>query len=191
MNAVPGPAHAPQTAPAAQPSLKVKAPPAAKPAARAKPDLRACIDPQNATKLARYVWNHAVGFTHRCYAFVYRAVKDVLGWDRRIPPGSAYQFAKSLNGNPKLMDKLKLRKIDPRTLPGGVPPVGAIVVYGRGMCGFSRKHGHIEIVVSNKPPQACSDGCMPMTSSRLRCIQTNSPKGFISVYVPVRSPAGR
>ena len=102
---------------------------------------------------------------------------------------SAYQFAKSINRNPKLFDKLKLRKIDPGSLPGGVLPIGSIIVYGRGQCGFSAAHGHIEIVVSSNPPKACSDGCMSVTPNRLKCITKNSPKGYVNVYVPARETA--
>ena len=150
----------------------------------------AYLDWNRAKTMAREVWEGAKGFTGYCYAFVKDALDAVLpsGWRRYVGQSSAYQFASSLNRDPKLFDKLKLRKIDPNTLPDGIPPVGAVIVYGRGMCGFSPEHGHIEIVVATQPPRACSDGCMNITPARLSCIKRNSPRGSVNVYVPVRTP---
>jgi hypothetical protein len=150
----------------------------------------AYLDGDKAQELAHKVWEKARGFTGYCYAAVKNALDDVLpkGWRSQVGAASAYQFANSLNQNPKLFDKLKLRKIDPNTLPDQRLPVGAIIVYGRGMCGFNAEHGHIEIVVSSDPPKACSDGCEGIPASRLQCIDKNSAGGGVSVYEPVRSP---
>ncbi|MBI4676828.1 MAG: hypothetical protein HY748_04535 [Elusimicrobia bacterium] len=65
--------------------------------------------------------------------------------------------------------------------------LGSIIVYGRGQCGFSSEHGHIEVVVSRNPLQACSDGCMDVPKSRLACIQERGQKGWVNVYIPARS----
>ena len=150
----------------------------------------AYLDWDKAKTMAREVWDNAKGFTGYCYAYVKDALDAVLpkGWRSQVGQSSAYQFASSLNRNPKLFDKLKLRKIDPNTIPDGIPPVGAIIVYGRGMCGFSPEHGHIEIVVATQPPRACSDGCMNITASRLSCIKRYSSRNWVNVYVPVRTP---
>ncbi|MBI5883845.1 MAG: hypothetical protein HZB91_12170 [Elusimicrobia bacterium] len=74
-------------------------------------------------------------------------------------------------------------------LPGGLPPIGAIVVYGRSQCGFSPAHGHIEIVVSQNPPKACSDGYTDMDKGRLTCIRKKGKTGAVSVYIPVNDAA--
>jgi hypothetical protein len=172
--------------------LRIKDVPGAEPPQVLKSEsIFAYLDWSKAKTMAREVWENAKGFTGYCYAFVKDALDAVLpsGWRRHIGQSSAYQFASSLNRNPKLFDKLKLRKIDPNTLPDGIPPVGSIIVYGPGMCGFSPKHGHIEIVVATQPPRACSDGCMNITPARLRCIKTYSPRDWVNVYVPVRTPA--
>ena len=148
------------------------------------------LDWNKAKELAQEAWDGAKRFTGHCYAYVKDALDNVLpdGWRSEVGQASAFQFANSINKNPKLFDRLKLRKIDPSTLPDGIPPVGAIIVYGRGMCGFSRAHGHIEIVVSSKPPKACSDGGEDIPPSRSKCIQKYSPKNWVNVYVPVRTP---
>ncbi|MCX5796024.1 MAG: hypothetical protein NTY77_11065 [Elusimicrobia bacterium] len=196
------PAPIPQTVfPTAQAEPKFAARPAAPktaqpPAADAPLVLKdegimAYLDGTKAKALAQKVWAKAKGFSGYCYAAVKGALDSILpsGWRSQVGSASAYQFATSLNRNPKLFDKLKLRKIDPSTLPDKKLPLGAIIVYGRGMCGFSPEHGHIEVVVSVDPPKACSDGCEGIPPSRLRCIERNSPKNWVNVYVPVRSPA--
>lgn len=85
--------------------------------------------------------------------------------------------------NPALFNKLKIRRIDPHIRP---LPIGGIIVWERGQCGYSEDHGHIEIVVSQKPPSASSDGCRPVL---LDCLDKAADKGGVNVYVPVRSPA--
>jgi hypothetical protein len=187
-----GPGAAVQTA-AARPASRLTAapPPAEPPMVLKDQSILAYLDWNKGKELAHDVWQNVKGFSGYCYAAVKDALDTILpkGWRGEVAPASAYQFASSLNGNPKLFDKLKLRKIDPRTLPGKKFPVGAIIVYGRGMCGFNAEHGHIEIVVSSDPPKACSDGCEGIPASRLQCIDKYSAKGWVNVYEPVRTPA--
>jgi hypothetical protein len=38
-------------------------------------------------------------------------------------------------------------------------PKGAVIVWPRGMCGYHRTHGHIEVVVDDRSSRACSDFC--------------------------------
>jgi hypothetical protein len=171
---------------------KTSAPPPAEPPLVLKDkSILTYLDWNKAKELAHDVWENAKGFTGYCYAAVKDSLDTILpkGWRSQVGPSSAYQFANSLNQNPKLFDKLKLRKIDPKTLPDNKFPVGAIIVYGRGMCGFSAEHGHIEIVVSVDPPKACSDGCEGIPAGRLQCIEKYSTKGWVNVYEPVRSLA--
>jgi hypothetical protein len=171
--------------------LVTAAVPAAEPPMLLKSDsIYTYLDWHKAKELAQNVWDNAKGFTGYCYAAVKDSLDTILpsGWRKDVAPASAYQFASSINRNPKLFDKLKLRKIDPSTVHDKELPVGAIIVYGRGMCGFSREYGHIEIVVATKPAQACSDGCESIPPSRLSCIDKYSPKGWVNVYVPVKSP---
>jgi hypothetical protein len=151
--------------------------------------LLSIIDWDKAKQLAQTAWERAKSFSGYCYRFVKDALDTVLpaGWRNEVGQGSAYQFATSLNSDPKLFDKLKLRKVDFNALPDGVLPIGAIIVYDRGMCGLDPEHGHIEVVVSQEPLKACSDGCMDITK-RLSCIK-DSPQGKVNIYVPARTPA--
>jgi hypothetical protein len=148
------------------------------------------IDWDKAKQLAHAALEGARSFLGRCLHFVNAALDKILpaGWRGYFGPlGSAYQFASALNHDPKLLDKIKMTKLDFETLPDEVLPIGSVIVYDPGMCGLSPEHGHIEVVVSQKPLRACSDGCMDITK-RLGCIK-NSPKGKINIYMPVRSPA--
>lgn len=150
------------------------------------------IDTQRAKALADSVAAGATGFKQRCYAYVKKGLKKVLpaSWHDWLydDQGSAYKFTENLRENPKMFDKLKLRKLTKDMIPDGIPPVGSIIVYGRGVCGFSAKHGHIEVRVSGIPAKYCSDGCT--TSPRENCIKRNlGVKDRVNVYVPVKDGA--
>jgi hypothetical protein len=179
--------------PEVQPLLfKVLEPPMTAPSKVLKAEnIFAYMDLDKAKTLAQEVWKRARGFKQYCYRAVKAALDYILpaGWRGKVGGTSAYQFAKSINRNPKLLDALNLRKIDPNTLPDGIPPVGSIIVYGRGVCGASRQHGHIEVMVTTHPPLAVSDGWRYLTSDRLACVRKNSRKNLVNVYVPVRSSA--
>ncbi|MBI5624628.1 MAG: hypothetical protein HY924_12690 [Elusimicrobia bacterium] len=172
-------------------AFKVATPPAVRPMDPKEGGILSYLDMDRAASLASEVWEGAKGFMGKCYRYVKSALDSILpeGWRSDVGQGSAYQFAKSLNANPKLFDKLKLRRVPVEELPGGLPPIGSIVVYGRSQCGFSPAHGHIEIVVSQNPPKACSDGCTDMDKGRLTCIRKKGPTGAVNVYIPVRSVA--
>ncbi|MBI5209381.1 MAG: hypothetical protein HY927_05340 [Elusimicrobia bacterium] len=146
------------------------------------------LDWDRAKKLAASALRNARTFVGLCYGYVQKSLNSILpaGWRGEVRQASAYQFASSLNANPKLFDKLKLRRLPVEELGGGLPPVGSIVVYGRGQCGFSPEHGHIEIVVSHDPPKVCSDGCTALTPGRLMCIRKGGAKGGVNVYIPAR-----
>jgi hypothetical protein len=59
-------------------------------------------------------------------------------------------------------------------------PKGAIIVWPRGMCGYNKTHGHIEIVIDDKSTRACSDFC---GSIKKTC-------GTPDVFVPTGCGAG-
>lgn len=158
----------------------------------------AYLDNSAAMKLARDIKAKAVGFKKRCYGYVARALQRVGIIDSDewggIDRASAYQFASSLNRNPKLFDKLKLRRVPGPQIKAAELPVGAIIVYdrarkgeARGACGFHPIHGHIEVTVAPtpKPVTACSDGCAPIREARQKCIDREALTGRVNVYIPV------
>ncbi|MBI4677322.1 MAG: hypothetical protein HY748_07040 [Elusimicrobia bacterium] len=175
-------------------SMKLLAPPAVAQVPAKSGSVLSYLDVGRAAELASEAWEGAKRFMGKCYRFVKDALDSILpeGWRSEVGQKSAYQFAKSLNSNPKLFDRLKLRRVPVEELPGGLPPIGAIVVYGRSQCGFSPAHGHIEIVVSRNPPKTCSDGCADLDKGRLACIQKKGKTGYVNVYIPVTdsAPAG-
>ncbi len=127
-------------------------------------DQLACegYDPTFAGKLSKAgLKRDGYGSLHRCYAYV----KDHIAAAGASVPGSlysttygtsAYQFTNWARNNPSSLASLGFKEA---TLgPGERPPKGSILVWGRGQCGYSAKHGHIEIVVDDGG-RACSDFC--------------------------------
>lgn len=152
------------------------------------------IDSKRANELAEAAEDNARQFGGWCYRVVKSGLKTILPekWHNWLyqDQGHAYKFAENLRENPKMLDKLKLRKLTPEQVSNGVPPVGSIVVFGRGVCGFSAKSGHIEIRVAGEPPRYCSDGCTT-SENRQRCIKANlGKKDRVNVYVPAKDEAG-
>ncbi|MFA6028482.1 MAG: hypothetical protein WC969_01380 [Elusimicrobiota bacterium] len=176
------PAPAPKTAEA--PSAAEPTPPAAR-----GWSWRDLIDWEKAVELAREVKEAVVGFTKYCYRFVKNALERAglmaRGWRAKVSSEeavSAYQFSRLVREKPYLF-KRKLREISPYTKP---LPVGSILVWGKGDCGFSREHGHIEIVVDAKdPPLACSDGCARVNPKRWE--HAIARTGCMKVFVPSRA----
>ena len=96
-----------------------------------------------------------------CYEYVWNALKAVVGITEGradqigVPVASAYQFGDWADQNPGLLySDFGLQAINSSAANA---PVGSVVVWDPGQCGFSSIHGHIEIVVS--PGYACSDFC--------------------------------
>lgn len=52
---------------------------------------------------------------------------------------------------------LQKRTFVPLTEPRWALPLGAIVVWDAGVCGYNPEHGHIEIITSINPPKSSSD----------------------------------
>ncbi|MDD5658376.1 MAG: hypothetical protein PHF00_14085 [Elusimicrobia bacterium] len=126
------------------------------------------INLESGAHLARLIKNREIGFTGYCYAHVKAALQSVGIVDKKsIADAGAARHAKLFAGfvdkNPSLL-KRKLRRVKDPSWP---LPIGTIVVWDVGVCGYSARSGHIEIITRIKPPQACSDGCGPFQVSCL------------------------
>lgn len=119
----------------------------------------------------------------RCYRYVkqhlesagYSVPGDVASGGRYA--GSAYQFTTWARQNPAALRRLGFKEVKLKL--GEAPPQGAIIVWGRGECGYSKSHGHIEVVSTADGSRACSDFCGRVKTSR-RC-------GIPDVFIPVRA----
>jgi hypothetical protein len=69
---------------------------------------------------------------------------------------SAYKFAVFAKEHPDELSKMGLKKV---FVGMSELPKGAVIVWPRGMCGYNKTHGHIEVVVDDKSSRACSDFC--------------------------------
>lgn len=87
-------------------------------------------------------------FTHCCARYVKAAIRDA-GLGEYSNEGSAYQMTNSLRNNNNF------KEISAST-PLKEVPAGCILVYDRGVGGYSSKHGHIEIKTDDG--RAVSDG---------------------------------
>lgn len=162
-----------------------------------QPQLQACpeepravpadYDEATALRLARNAMRHSIwSFTGWCYSFVADAM-EMTGLIRRdqwyslgIGVNAAADFAAWANRNPgTLRSRLKLAKMETPAKASDLP-MGAVVVYNRGVCGFSSRSGHIEVKVA--PNLLCSDGCQPAYQA---CFNSPAARAGISVYVPV------
>jgi len=126
-------------------------------------------------------------FRGRCYEYVsyHMEAAGVIRpaqWDQlRIGPDYAADFADWAVANPAVMRReLKLVKI-PTPSDKLEIPVGSIIVYERGACGFSGKAGHIEVIT--RPDWACSDGCQSLEQA---CFSSPAVRGRIHVMIPVK-----
>jgi hypothetical protein len=144
-------------------------------------------DEATALRLARNAKYHSIGaFTGWCYSYVADAM-EMTGLIRRdqwyslgIGVNAAADFAAWANRNPAtLRSQLRLAKIETPAKASDLP-MGAIVVYNRGVCGFSGRSGHIEVKAA--PNLLCSDGCQPAYQE---CFGSAGARAGISVYVPV------
>ncbi|HQY62711.1 MAG: hypothetical protein IPF92_12320 [Myxococcales bacterium] len=119
---------------------------------------------------------------HRCYSYVKDHIAAATG--RAVPQSlysttygaSAYQFSNWARNNPNDLAALGFKEValgkDER------PPKGSIIVWARGQCGYSAKHGHIEVVVDDGG-RACSDFCGKIPTD---C-------GAPTVFIPVTATA--
>jgi hypothetical protein len=164
-------------------------PMAAMRAARAQAaSVPAAYDAEKAAAFGKIAEENSLGaFKGRCYEFVADAmekagiIRDEQWSALGIGPDHAADFADWAEANLGAMrSELGLAKLD---TPAAVDdfPVGAIVVYERGQCGFSAKSGHIEVVV--RRGFACSDGCEILWQD---CVATAADRARVHVYIPVK-----
>ena len=98
---------------------------------------------------------------HRCYAFVKSHMRaagmSTAPVDAAGDGVGAYQFGVWAKKNPAGLKKMGL--VSAPNLSLSSLPKGAILVWARGQCGFSKQYGHIEVVVDDNSTKACSDFC--------------------------------
>ncbi|MCA9680757.1 MAG: CHAP domain-containing protein [Myxococcales bacterium] len=119
-------------------------------------------DAAAAKLLANEAYAGSVGYSMgRCYQYAWAAMTRAIGITESranqlgIPATSAYQFGDWADAHPTaLYQDFGLKAIDSTSADA---PVGSVVVWDPGQCGFNYTHGHIEIVTS--PGYACSDFC--------------------------------
>lgn len=194
-----------------KPSVNVQpaaAPPA--PAAQTASDggVLSYLDQSKAAQLARYVRDRARGFAGKCLQAVGDAMiaVGVMTEDmyqrlmplRRGSHGATHYAAdmapalnQFLNSNDGPSSQVRLRRISTPDLQSwfarGTLPLGATIIYGPGVCGFSRTAGHIEVVTSQNPLRATSDG---VEGVDLDCIRAEEPIGRVNIYVPAKIGSG-
>ena len=83
---------------------------------------------------------------------------------QRLFLGESAHFFKdwAINNVKELCDQYRLIPVEGHQ-PYPIHP-GLIYVYHKGRCGFSKKYGHVETVVSTKPTMLCSDNCRILKS---------------------------
>ncbi|OGR44544.1 MAG: hypothetical protein A2X35_00330 [Elusimicrobia bacterium GWA2_61_42] len=146
------------------------------------------FDPERAALLAQAAAAGNLGyFDRKCYEYVsYHMEKAGVirpeQWAQlKIGPDHAADFAEWAGLNKELMlSELKLYRI-PTPEDKMAVPVGSILVYERGVCDFSAKSGHIEVVT--QPNWACSDGCENLDQA---CFADPETRKGIYVIVPVK-----
>lgn len=115
-------------------------------------------------RLAKTAMSRAVGFTGWCARYVKNAIASCgLGSYVR---GDAHEMIRILRNNKKFKE-IPAHGVNPKTLPPG-----CILVYGKGVSGYSSKYGHTEITTGDG--RAVSDGI------------TNNIRGNVTaIFVPV------
>ena len=120
---------------------------------------------KNGEKLSLYIKMHATGFSGGCA----KACSDALVATKLSngQRGHAWQMIKILRNNTHFKEVPISSITDTASIPKG-----AILVYGKGVCGYSKTYGHVEVAIGNG--KAASDGIH------------NIKKGMPSaVFVPV------
>lgn len=99
-------------------------------------------------KLANDVLKHATGFIKKCATYVKNAIARVgLG---KYVSGHAYQMVSIMRNNKKF------KEISPKGVNLKTLPAGCVLVYGKGVGGYSSTYGHTEITTGDG--RAVSDG---------------------------------
>lgn len=115
-------------------------------------------------RLARTAMSRARGFVGRCAKYVKNAIASCgLG---RYVNGNACEMTRILRNNKNF------REISPAGVDLKSLPAGCILVYGRGVSGYSSRYGHTEITTGSG--KAVSDGI------------TNNIRGNVTaIFIPV------
>ena len=117
-------------------------------------------------ELAQNALSNAVGWTGYCARHVKKAIANSnLG---EYKSGHAYNMIGILDQNPKF------KKISPDGINLKTLPAGCVLVYGRGVGGYSSKYGHVEITTGTG--KAVSDG-----------ITNNLYKKPTAIYMPIKT----
>jgi Bacterial SH3 domain len=115
--------------------------------------------------------SYAIGAGHRSGGYCLRGVRSAI--DRSISPGfatgspGASQFGDYARAHRSFMDAHHMHVYARGEAGAPTPaafPVGTIMVYSAGHCGFHPVYGHVEIVVN--ATTACSDFCRHRTDTR-------------------------
>lgn len=119
---------------------------------------------QAGEKLANIALRDSVGFTEECATYVKNAIKNAgLG---AYQYGDAYETTNILNSN-KNFKQISTNGVDVSLLPAG-----CVLVYDKGVAGYSSNYGHTEITTGDG--RAVSDGI------------TNNPRQNPSaIFIPV------
>lgn len=118
---------------------------------------------QKGGELAKSAANNAIGFSNQCAKYV-RFALDRTGLGNGLK-GDGCDYGNILSQNKNF------KEISSKGLNLSSLPAGCILVYDRGVSGYSRQYGHVEITLGNG--QAVSDGV------------TNNIRNGARVFVPV------
>ena len=115
-------------------------------------------------KLANIAMNNSVGWTGFCAAYVKEDIREAgLG---SYASGHAYKMSEILRNNKNF------KEISPDDVDVSELPAGCVLVYDKGVAGYSKKYGHTEITTGDG--RAVSDG-----------ITKNLYKKPSSIFIPV------
>ena len=130
-------------------------------------------------------------FMGKCYAYVARHMDaaGVLGFDNWVEMGiqpdysddAADFFVWAAANQEKMRAQMRLAII-PTPASKHEVPLGSILVYDRGWCGFSQRSGHIEVLTA--PDWACSDGCENLDQN---CFADPQIREHVHVIIPVKN----
>ena len=142
--------------------------------------------------LAQSALNGSQGYSAgRCYEFVWGALRRVIGYkieDTAVPETSAYQFGDWADRNPN--DLARVFQLKKSSVYPENAPLGSVIVWNPGQCGYNATHGHIEIAVGGG--RACSDFCGQIKTTcampRVYVPSTSSSLSFSSAEVAAKTP---
>jgi hypothetical protein len=178
--------------------------PAPVPASAPSSGLMSLLDVSKATALARDVMHHVVGFGGHCLAGVADALfrqglmsesfyhqimparrsgRGYTHWAADMAPALDRYFAAHPDGSPQVrMHPASWAALGP-WVEKDTLPLGTMIVYSPGACGAHPKIGHIEIVSSQQPLLAVSDGRRPVP---IACVKQLGPTGKVRFFVPAK-----